>query len=218
MNKIASAFHQYNWFIKLIGAGLLITLAIVLWVMDLERMMEAFVGVLIATYAIVRLVPFVRSQKSDLIKTINIIEITLNVLIAGIFIIAAFVTEEGLGSLFGYLVAGVLIARGMVHFYGLSEGAEKGDHLTYFFHIATLIIGTLIVARGFDVSDLIILIVILSFLSGGYLVYDGYNGYSIYRRRKQLEEGKQPEAEKREKDIEMPGKKDEEREQDRIVS
>jgi len=218
MNKIASAFHQYNWFIKLIGAGLLITLAIVLWVMDLERMMEAFVGVLIATYAIVRLVPFVRSQKSDLIKTINIIEITLNVLIAAIFIVAAFATEEGLGMLFGYLVAGVLIARGMVHFYGLSEGAEKGDHLTYFFHIATLVIGTLIIARGFDVSDLIILIVILSFLSGGYLVYDGYKGYSMYRRRKQLEEGKQPEKGKEERDIEMPGKKDEERERDRIVS
>ncbi len=220
MNKIATLFRSYNWSIKLAGAALLIALAITLFILDMERLIEAFVGILIAIYAVVRLVPFVKSQRSDLIKTINIIEITLNILVAAAFIIAAFATEEGLGEIFGYMLAGVLLLRGMVHFYGVSEGSEKGDHPTYFFHIATLIIGTIIVLEGFNATQLSILIALISLIGAGYLGFEGYQGYSNYRQRKQLE---RPSDRARDEDrvpdgIEAPGDEEKDREQDRIVS
>ncbi len=218
-NKLATTVHMYNWFLKLIGAALLIGLGIILLVSDVEHVLEALIGIMIAVYAIIRLVPFVKSQRNDLIKTINIIEITLNVLIAAIFIIVPLVQGESLGTLFGYMFAGVLVARGMVHFYGLSDGAEKGDHLTYFFHIATLVVGTFIIARGFQTSDLLIFLAIIAFLASGYLGFESYNGYNRYRKYKQLEEGTQDKAEDEvPKGIDAPSKKDEERPQKEIVS
>ncbi len=218
MNKVQKVFVNYNWFIKLIGAALLIALALILWLVDVEALIQSFVGILIGIYAIVRLVPFVRTQGSDLIKTINIIEITLNVLIAAFLIIAAFAIEDGIGALFGYLVAFVLIARGMVHFYGLSEGSEKGDHLTYFFHIATLVVGTIIAVRGFEVTDLIILFIILALGASAYLGFESYRGYSMYRKRKQLEEPARDEVREETEIRKAPSKEEEERKRDEIVS
>ncbi len=218
-NKLATTIYMYNWFLKLIGAALLIGLGITLLIIDIDRLIEAFVGIVIAVYAIIRLVPFVRSQKSDLIKTINIIEITLNILIATIFIVAAFIQEEGLGAIFGYLLAGILLGRGMVHFYSISYGAEKGDHLTYFFHIATIIVASFIFARGFETSDLVMLLAFLAFLAGGYAGFESYSGYNRYRRHKQMDISKEKSVEDElPAGIEAPSKKDEEKEQDRVVS
>ncbi len=218
MSKVQKVFVNYNWFIKLIGAALLIALALILWLVDVEPLIQSFVGILIGVYAIVRLVPFVRTQRSDLIKTINIIEITLNVLIAAFLIISAFTLDEGLGAAFGYIIAFVLIARGMVHFYGLSEGSEKGDHITYFFHIATLVVGTVIAVYGFEVTQLIILFIILALMASAYIGFEGYRGFSMYRKRKQLEEPARDEA-KEEADIrKAPSKEEEERKRDEIVS
>ena len=217
--KLATTMHMYNWFFKLIAAALLIGLGIILLVSEVEHVLEALIGIMIAVYAIVRLVPFVRSQKNDLIQTINIIEITLNVLIAAIFIIVPLVQGESLGVLFGYMFAGVLLVRGMVHFYGLSNGAETGDHLTYFFHIATLIVGTFIIARGFETTDLLIFLAILAFLSSGYLGVESYSGYNRYRKYKQLEESKEDKPEDEvPKGIDAPSKKDEDRPRKEIVS
>ncbi len=218
-NKLATTFHMYNWFVKLIAAALLITLGIVLLLVDIDQLIEASVGVVIAVYAIIRLVPFVRTQKSDLIKTINIVEITLNILVAAIFIIAAFITEEGLGAVFGYMLAGVLLGRGMVHFYGLSYGAESGDHLSYFFHVGTIVVASFIFARGFEASDLVILLAVLAFLGATYSGIDGFNGYNRYRRYKTVETTDETTTEDRvPTGIEAPSKKDEEKDRDQPVS
>jgi len=217
-NKFMTAVHMYSWFVKLVGAALLFGLAITLIIVDATQLIEAFVGLVIAIYAMVRLVPFIQTQRSDLIKTINIVEILLNILVAIVFIGAAFTMEESLGALFGYMLAGVLIARGMIHFYGISYGAEKGDHLSYFFHIATLIIGAIIVARGFAATDLLYLLVFLAFLAGGYYTFDGFSGYSRFRRHKQLGTTKEKSAEEEiPKGIDAPSKRDEEKERERDI-
>ncbi len=218
-NKLVTTIHMYNWFLKLIAAALLITLGIVLIWIDIDQLIEASVGVVIAVYAIIRLVPFVRTQKSDLIKTINIIEITLNILVAAIFILGAFFTEEGLGAVFGYMLAGVLLVRGMVHFYGLSDGAESGDHVSYFFHIAAIVVASFIFSRGFQASDLVILLAILAFLGAAYSAFDGYNEYNRYRRYKTVETTDQPSAEDQmPTGIQAPSKKDEEKDRDQPIS
>ncbi len=218
-NKLVTTIHMYNWAIKIIAAALLVALAITLYFLEVERMIEGFVGVIIAVYALVRLIPYVKSQKSDLIKTINIVEIILNLVIASVLIITSLVREESLGAIFGYIVGGVLIARGMVHFYSLSYGAEKGDHVTYFFHIATLVLGTLILSRGFDSSDLVILMMIAALLGGGYLGYESYSGYNNYRKYKTMETHKQDSAsDEVSSGIDAPGKSDDDYDRDRPVS
>ena len=216
MASLKTSITVYSWVFKFVGAALLIGLGIVLRVMDLAHLVEAFIGILIAGYAIMRLVPFVRTQRSDLIKTINIIEIVLNVMVAVIFIGNAVVPGESLNEIFGWLFAGVLIARGMVHFYGISNGAEKGDHPTYFFHIKALIVGTIVITQGWDAEQIIWLMLFLSITSGAYLGYDAYGGYNLYRRRKQLETENR--VEKEIPKVDVPRKEDPVQEQDQIVS
>jgi hypothetical protein len=218
MKNLKTSFAVYSWVFKFVGAALLIGLGIVLRVMDLAHLVEAFIGILIAGYAVMRLVPFIKTQKSDLIKTINIVEIVLNILVAVVFIGNALFYGESLGQIFGWLFSGVLIARGMVHFYGISYGAEKGDHPSYFFHIATLIVGTIVLTQGWDAEQIIWLMLFLSITSGAYLGYDAYGGYSLYRKRKQLhqEASDRKEVELPKEDV--PRKEDPERERDQIVS
>lgn len=217
MAKLSTTIHNYAWFIKAVGAALLLALALTLYFVDVAVLIEAFVGVIILVYALIRLIPFVRTQRNDLIKTINIIEITLNILVGATFLIVAITSEEGLGSLFGYLLGGVLFLRGMVHFYGLSNGAEKGDHVTYFFHIAAIAIGTLILYRGFNSEDLVILLMVLALIGTAYLGYDSFNGYNLYRKGKTMETSTSDTVQDRpRKGYDMPGDADEDR--DRPVS
>ena len=215
MSSIKTTVNVYSWVFKFIGAALLIGLAMILYFADLDKWVEAFVGLLIAGYALIRLVPFIKTQKSDLIKTINTVEIVMNLLVATVLIGSAFLTDDGLGVIFGYLFGSVLIVRGMVHFYGLSDGNEKGDHPSYFFHIATLIIGTIVIFDGVTIRDIVLLILILSIGAGGYIGFDAYGGYSLYRRRKQMEQPKEKEVPK---PSDVPRKEDPVQDQDQIVS
>ncbi|MFH5880935.1 MAG: hypothetical protein ACNA7U_01450 [Candidatus Izemoplasmataceae bacterium] len=216
MSSFKTSFAVFSWVFKFVGAALLIGLALVLFFMDLEHIVEAFIGILIAGYALMRLVPLIKTQRSDLIKTINIIESVLNLLVAVVFIGNAIVYGESLETIFGWLFAGVLIGRGMVHFYGISDGNEKGDHPSYFFHIATLIVGTIIITQGWDAEQIVYLMLFLSIVSGSYLSYDAYGGYNLYRRRKQLQTEKRKEVEIPDRDV--PRKEDPVREQDQIIS
>lgn len=188
MASLRTTIIVYNWVFKLIGAALLIGLALVLYFGDARGLVEAFVGLLIGGYALIRLIPFIKTQKSGLIRTINIIEIVAHVVVAALFILIGLTRDGGLGALFGYVLGAVLIGRGMIHFYGVSGGHEKGDHPTYFFHVAALVTGTIVLVNGYDVESIIVLILILAMGASLYLGFDAYGGYGQYRRRKQLHE------------------------------
>ncbi len=188
MASLRTTITVYNWVFKLIGAVLLIGLALVLYFGETRGLIEAFVGLLIGGYALMRVIPFLKTQKSGVLRTINIIEIIAHLAIAGLFILVGLTRDGGLGALFGYLLGGVLVGRGMIHFYGVSSGHEKGDHPTYFFHIAALVIGTIVLISGYDVESIIVLMLILSIGASLYLGFDAYGGYGQYRRRKQLQD------------------------------
>ena len=70
---IMKAIKSYGWLLKVTGAALILGLAIFLEISkDGESIVSIFIGFAIVMYSIIRLVPFVKTQKSDLIKTINI--------------------------------------------------------------------------------------------------------------------------------------------------
>lgn len=211
--------RKYGWALKIIGAALLIGLAIYLEFGAGEQIIVTFVGSAIIIYSCIRLVPFVKTQGSDLIKTINIMEITIDIMI-GIFLIVyiLFISDE-MGAIFGYVVGPYLIIRGAVHFYGVSEGKEKSDLPLYIFHIAALIIGSYVLFYdgGFTAALLIHVILGLSVIVGGFLIYDGGKGYKVYRYEKSVYQqdisSDQVNVEK-----ELPVVEEPEVEQDTIVS
>jgi uncharacterized membrane protein HdeD (DUF308 family) len=181
------AFKQYGWLLQIIGAALLIGLALFLEFGDGEGIVVPFIGALIVFSAAIRLVPFVKSQKNDLVKTLNIIEITIDVLIGLTLVIIEVFTEIAFGAAFGYLIGVYLMLRGAVHFFGVSEFKEQSDIPLYLFHIAALIVGSYVFFSGnFTAAILIHLILFFSVVSGGYLIYTGYKGYRSYRYQKTL--------------------------------
>lgn len=181
------AIKQYGWVLQIIGAALLIGLALFLEFSNGEDIVVVFIGSLIILSALIRLVPYVKTQKSDLIKTINIIEITIDVALGLALILIQLLIEEDMGTLFGKFIGIYLVLRGSVHFFGVSEQKEKSDLALYFFHVAAISLGSVVFFwKQFDAVLLIHLILAFSVISGGYLSFSGYKGYSSYRRQKTL--------------------------------
>ena len=218
------AFKNYGWVIQWGGAALLIALGFYLEFGDGVRIVVPFVGALIVITAMFRLVPFVKTQKSDLIKTINIIEMTVDVAIGLALILLPLLTEINFDDnrLFGILIGIYLMLRGAVHFYGVSERKEQSDLPLYLFHVAALIVGSLVFFNdSFTAAVLIHIILAFSIVSGGYLIWGGYKGFRAYRYQKTLTMPDQPQAqepvvEKRVPVTEQP--EVEEPVQDQIVS
>jgi len=112
--------------------------------------------------------------------------------------------------------------RGAVHFYSVSNGAERSDFPLYAFHILALTVGAYIFTTWgkFDLEIVIFIILFFSVLTGGYLSYDGYKGYKNYRYQKQLLMPDQPNESVQ--DTEIVEKRipvtEEEKPQDQIIS
>ncbi len=217
-----STIKQYFWLMKILGAALLVGLALFLRFGDGEGIVIPFIGAIIIIAAVVRLVPFVKTQHDDTVKTINIIEMVIDVGIGLALILITLLTENGLGDWFGYLIGSFLLLRGAVHFYGTSEHKEESDLILYTFHMAAIIVGTYVIMTG-DVTPavLINIILVLSIAAGGFLTYDGYKGYKVYRYQKTLhmpdyDHTQDAPAEKRVPVHER--KEEEEQDQDHIVS
>lgn len=181
-------FQTYGWVIKIVGAALLVGVALFLKIGDGEAIVIPFIGAVIVLSSMIRLVPFIKTQKSDLVKTVNIIEITIDVAIGAALILITLLVDGGLKEWFGYLLGIYFMLRGTVHFFSVSTHEEKSDLVLFFYHIATLIIGSYVFFSGdFTPAILINILLVFSIIAGGYLSYDGYKGYNIYRQYKQLE-------------------------------
>lgn len=177
--------RKYGWLIKLISAALLLAIGFYLRLSNQgETIVNIFVGSAIILFAIVRLIPITKTEKDDIFKMVNTIEITVNFLV-GVMLIVFAVIELDIGALFGYILGGILFARGAIHFYGISANLEDSDFATYISNILFIAIGTFIITTGdITASTLIWIILGISVLGGGYLVYDGGKGYKAYRYQK----------------------------------
>ncbi len=216
------AFKNYGWLLKTTGAALILGLAIFLEISkDGESIVSIFIGFAIVMYSVVRLVPFVKTQKSDLIKTINIIEITIDFAIGLALILVPLLLTTGFGNtdLFRYLLGTYLLLRGVVHFYSVSSHHEKNDLPLFIFHISAIVVGTILFYEpAFNLAILIHIILVISIVSGGYLGYDGYKGYNVYRQLKTLDMPDQPQVDDTVLDQQVPVVEEEEPVQDQVVS
>lgn len=182
-----NTIKQYGWVLQVVGAALLIALALFLQFGNGEDIIVPFLGGVIILAAVIRLIPYVKTQKNDLIKTINIIEITVDVGIGLTLILVELLVDQGLGNLFGYLIGIYLMLRGSVHFYGVSSHHEQSDLPIFLFHISALIVGSFVFFQGnFTPAVLIYIILFFSVVAAGYLSWGGYKGYKVYRYQKTL--------------------------------
>ena len=216
------AFKNYGWLLKATGAALILGLAIFLEISkDGESIVSIFIGFAIVMYSVIRLVPFVKTQKSDLIKTINIIEITIDFAIGLALILIPLVLTTGFGNtdLFRYLLGTYLVLRGVVHFYSVGSHHEKSDLPLFVFHISAIVVGTILFYEtAFNLAILIHIILVISIVSGGYLGYDGYKGYNVYRHQKTLSMPDIAQPEETIVDKQVPIVEKEEPVQDHVVS
>lgn len=215
------AFKNYGWVLKLMGAALMIGLAVFMGVKPLvaEGIVIPFIGTAIIVYSIVRLVPFVKTQKNDLVKTMNIMEITVDIALGLAMILITLFVTGGLGVAFGYLLGGFFILRGAVHFYSVSTGAEKSDLPLYIFHLLALVLGSYIFTSGnFTPAVLVWIILFFSVVAGGYLTFDGFKGYKVYRYQKTLSMPDTTQPEETIVDKQVPVVEKEEPVQDQVVS
>jgi len=216
------AFKNYGWLLKTTGAALILGLAIFLEISkDGESIVSIFIGFAIIMYSVVRLVPFVKTQKSDLIKTINIIEITIDFAIGLALVLIPLLLTTGFGNtdLFRYLLGAYLLLRGVVHFYSIGSHHEKSDLPLFIFHISAIVVGTILFYEtAFNLAILIHIILVISVVSGGYLGYDGYKGYNVYRYQKNLEMPDVSQPQETVSDQVVPIMEKEEPVQDQIVS
>ncbi len=213
-----NTIKMYAWVLKIVGAALLIGLALYLKFGNGEEIVVPFIGAIIVISSVIRLIPFIKTQKSDLIKTVNIIEITVDVGLGLTLILVTLLVDSGLGNLFGYLLGLYLMIRGAVHFFSVSSSHEKSDYILYIYHVAALIVGSYVFFSGdFVPAVLINIILIFSIVAGGYLTYDGFKGYNSYRHQKTMTmpeaNAQQPTVEKR-----VPVSDEAEAPQDEIVA
>jgi uncharacterized membrane protein HdeD (DUF308 family) len=184
------AIKNYGWSLKIVAAAILLALAVYL-IFNLETgeiIISVFMGAIIIIYSAIRLVPFIKTQGSELVKTVNIIEITVSVLVGLILIIIPTATEIDINVIFSYLIGGYLMVRGTVHFFSVSLHKEKSDAPLFIFHILALTVGSYIFTTwgNFDLAIILWIILIFSVGTSGYLSYDGYKGYRTYRFQKTL--------------------------------
>ncbi len=150
-----------------------------------EQIILYVTGGVILIFGVIRFVPLM-SHLSDKKRVImNAIEIFSNILIAiGLIVIAVKIEEHAnLLFLYKYLLAAVLMARGIIFMVeGLYCDGEK-EVSKFIVHLVFIICATtLVTLKDFDMVSLRYLMIGIAFLGGAYCTVDGYISFNRYRK------------------------------------
>ncbi|HKL47179.1 MAG TPA: hypothetical protein VJ878_00795 [Candidatus Izemoplasmatales bacterium] len=204
---MAKRKYGYGWLIKWIVAAILLGIGIFMAIAD--DVVYTITGIVIAMYSLFRVYPLLKTLNKEVLRTINLIEIIIGVVLGGVMIYAGI---EGVKSgdadiwrkLFRWFLAFFFYFRGLVFFVSTTFFDEKTEIPKFIFHIIALSLGAvLIMWDTFEAETLGWLFLFVSVSSAVYLGFDGYGGYSKYRKySKSLNSKKEKEAEvKYEKDL-----------------
>jgi hypothetical protein len=178
-------FKKYLFVFEWIGAAILIGVGI-FTVLD-NSILVILVGLILFVFALLRVVPLLKTTPDKVLRIIYAVEILLN-LAAGILLVVegskgdASSLMDADNKIFGYIIGGVLYLRGFVHFYATSLRKEPNDYVKFFTNLALFTVGTFIIARGgFETMFLAYVILVLACLSA---LFIGYSGYKHYRNNR----------------------------------
>lgn len=170
---------KYLWLWEFIGVALVITVGIIAKFVD--GALLAIVGSTFVALALLRVIPLIRTTSDKVLKWVYLVEIIANVVVGALLIYLA-VEKKALKELFGYLIGGVLYARGLIYFYATTLRHEETDRPKFIAHVVFITLGTFIIAKGgFSPEYLGWIIFAISIISAGFIGYSGYNHYRNYR-------------------------------------
>ncbi|MGE4571172.1 MAG: hypothetical protein AB7E09_00290 [Candidatus Izemoplasmatales bacterium] len=204
---MAKAKYGYGWLIKWIVAAILLGVGIFMALSD--DVVYTVTGITIAIYSLFRVYPLLKSLDKEVLRTINLIEILIGVVLGGVMIYAGVKgvktdQAETWSKLFRWFLAFFFYLRGIIFFVSTTFFDEKTEVPKFIFHIIAISLGAaLVLWDNFDAGTLGWLFLFVSIASAAYLAYDGYGGYGQYRKfSKSLNTKKEKEAQvKYEKDL-----------------
>jgi len=179
--------YGYGWALKFVLAAVLIAVGIFMVVS--EDIVYIITGITIVIFSIFRVYPLLKSLNREVLRTINLIEILIAIVLGTIMIYAGFTQKDSSGALlspwdglYRWFLVFFLYVRGLVFFISTSFFDEKTEVPKFIFHIVALTLGAIFaVWNDFEAKTLGWIFFIVSIGGAVYLSFDGYGGYSKYR-------------------------------------
>ena len=192
----------YGWLLKWILAAILIASGILMRIYD-QTVVYAVTGIAIIIFSLFRVYPLLKTLKKEVLRTINLFEILLDLVIGAFMLYVVFsgkitTTNTVWTGLYGYMLVAFFLIRGLIYFISLYYFGEKSESMKFWFHIVCLLLAPAILVLTILDKDIIHtlgwIILFISVSGGVYLGFDGYGGYRKYRETsKGLNENKKVE-------------------------
>lgn len=211
--------RSYKFWFKVFGAVLLIILGFFLLLRqsDAQIIVLMFTGGVFSIYALMRVIPLIRTMEKGLSKVFCLIEILFDLIVGVLLIflsIKQFGSEQsGIVKFFvehyNMLIGIVLWLRGFVYFITTILFGEKTDKPQFYVHIAAISFGAFLLGVKIDAKYIAIAIAIIAFVCAVAIGGEGFYDYGKYRKQvKSIREKQEPQ---KEKGKEAPAKKKEEK-------
>ncbi|MDT8336856.1 MAG: hypothetical protein RQ856_03395 [Candidatus Izemoplasmatales bacterium] len=186
---MAKMKYGYGWALKWVLAAVLIAAGIYM-VVD-QAVVYIITGISIVVFSLFRVYPLLKSLNKEALRTINLIEILIALVLGVIMIYAGFAQRdpnvEGAllapwNGLYRWFLAFFLYVRGLVFFVSTSFFEEKTEVPKFIFHIVAISLGAIFVVwDNFSAQVFGWIFFIISIGGAAYLGFDGYGGYRKYR-------------------------------------
>ena len=227
----------YQFWFKIISAALLISLGIWLLVdqQSAKFIVLMFTGILAAVFAVIRVIPLIRTLKNPNAKWICFAEIIVHLLLSVYLIFAAMNLRGDPDSSFAqfndknyrFFVAFLLYSRAVVYFICTVLYKEETDQIKFWVHIIFITLSSFICAVDNITSmQIAITIAVIAFICSLFLIGDGGMGYWRYRKSIEKERTSSKEEQpQKEEGVQLPNPEvvipmidEEEKDQNQIVN
>ncbi|HOJ45471.1 MAG TPA: hypothetical protein PK340_05535 [Bacilli bacterium] len=209
---------SYGWLLKWILAAILLAVGITMVVVD--SIVFFVTGLFLLIFSIFRVVPLLKTLKKEALRLINLVEIVVDIIIGGLLLYvgirdmvdASWTIPPVWSYIYGFSIGLVLLGRGIIFFYSTTFLGEKSEQIKFWSHVVVMTLGSAItvltIQNNFSNKVVAVFILILCFIGGAYLTYDGFNGYQKYRKsQKELNVTPKPRPKKKDTTIkEVPEK------------
>ncbi len=213
----------YSFWIKIIGAALLIAFSI--WLLVDESMAIFIVlmltGLVAGIFAIIRVIPLLRTLKSGRAKLTCFVEILVHIVVAILLVFGAISivrTDEKEMSWYArfmhdnyrFFIAFFFETRVISYFMCTVLFKEETDKTKFWVHILLLVLGCVMCSlSNLDAHVIAIVIAVIALLCATALIAEGGVGYNRYRKTIVKDREKQKEEEtKKEDGLEVPAKEE----------
>lgn len=185
---MAKPKYGYGWVIKWALAAVILAVGILSKIYQ-EDIVYAATGLAVVIFSVFRVYPLMKTLKTEVLRTINLIEIIFEFIIGGLMVYVAFSGKSDQGiwaALYGYMLTFFLLARGIIYFVSLYYFDEKSESVKFWMHMFFVGIGPVVLTltlqgNGTIISTLGWLLLVIAIGGGVYLGFDGYGGYRKYR-------------------------------------